>query len=479
LRFAGWLWGKGLADTLGLSWARQGNWSFLAAVVLTAATMSLLFAVAVTLSTRQAATVAEVVFLLLLGLWRLRAAVLALLPLPPLGVAVFHSLMPAITAICAVAVTAAFTLLAGRVRLRSPHLWIAGLAGAALAAYLFPQVRYEQPGVPLHALFMAGLGLLAFAVSVMAPPKPGALLRALAVTGALAAWLALTHGEQYALGRAGGLSMNPNYFGAYVSLPIVAALGLALQRRNPLWLAGSGICAAALLATESRGASLSALAGTVFLVLQARSRPVRVLLAVMAAAAAALWLGSLGAITNIGAGDRPAGELVTDTAVRSQVMRFTLHVALSHPLRGIGFSQFSAYAAVSPGLGEYIAATNQYLLLAAEAGLLGLIPLVILIWRGIRPARTGEMAVVRAVAFTYVINMLFMDSLSVLVSIVPFWLCLGLLLSQAEKRDKPVTAGPASQATREVFHARDHCEEQPGKNLRVRQELDFVHRAGR
>jgi hypothetical protein len=166
--------GKGLADTLGHSWARQGNWSFLAAVVLTAATMSLLLAAAVTLSTRQAATVAEVVFLLLLGLWRLRVAVLALLPLPPLGVAVFHSLMPAITASCAVAVAAGLMLLAGRVRLRSPHLWIAALAGAALVAYLFPQARYEQPGVPLHALFMAGLGLLALAVGVMAPPEAGA-----------------------------------------------------------------------------------------------------------------------------------------------------------------------------------------------------------------------------------------------------------------------------------------------------------------
>ena len=403
---------------------------------------------AIALSGTLAFCAAEVVLLLVLAAWRLRAAVAALMPLPALTVMMFHSLVPTVVAIVTVGFATLLEVIGGRARPSRSQLWIAALAGALLISWLFPTVRLEQSGLPGQFLLMAGLGLLVLAIAMVAAPGPGVLLRAMAIVGVLASLYALTRGDQYTGGRIGAMALNPNYFGAYLTLPIVASLGLAWRRRNPLWLLAVAACVAGLVATQSRGASLAVLAGVIFLVSQNRSRLWRTVISVIVMAALAVSFNSFGTIIDIGAGNRPAAELIADTAIRSRVIGFLLDVIAAHPLRGIGFSQFAAYAAAAPGLGIYIAATNEYLLLAAETGLLALVVLLVLLWCGIKPRRAGDMAVIRAVAFTYAIDMLFLDTLSTLVSIVPFWLCLGLLIGQTAGSEPPASSRPGEQMGR-------------------------------
>jgi hypothetical protein len=98
-------------------------------------------------------------------------------------------------------------------------------------------------------------------------------------------------------------------------------------------------------------------------------------------------------------------------------------------VRGIGLGQFPAYAQASGGLGFYIATTNEYLLLAAETGLVSLMALLALLWTAIRPARQGDLAIVRAATFASATAMLFIDLFPNPVVAVPFWACLGTLLA--------------------------------------------------
>lgn len=156
-----------------------------------------------------------------------------------------------------------------------------------------------------------------------------------------------------------------------------------------------------------------------FTVIQKASPNQKVLLTLVTVSAVLLFPGDLNLITSIGAGTRSAAELNTDNIVRSQVTLFALHVAVDHPIRGIGLGQFPAYAQASGSLGFYVTTTNEYLLLAAETGLSSLVAMMALLWTGIRRARQGDIAIVRASVFTSIIAMLFIDLFSNPVVSVP------------------------------------------------------------
>jgi hypothetical protein len=357
------------------------------------------------------------------------AVAMALVPETLLSTALLHSLLSTVALTAVLALAAAVLFASGSLRIRRAHLWVAVLTVTVLAAYLVPDVRL-QSGVQTrqNLIWMVG-GLIVLAVCIASPPSARALVRVILLTGAIAAVIALVHGD-YVGGRLQGLGLNPNYLAVYLAMPIVISVGLALRRRSPLWLAAGAACLPALLASRSREGFLAAAAGVAFVIIQGRSRGQQVLMVLTVATAVVLFPGDLGSIASLGAAGRPAAELSYDNLLRARVALFAVHTAIGHPLLGIGFGQFPAYAAVSSALGLYITTTNEYLLLAAETGLASLAALLVLLWLAVRTPRSGDMALVRAAVVTSAVSMLFIDSFASPVVAVPFWACLGTLLAR-------------------------------------------------
>jgi hypothetical protein len=352
----------------------------------------------------------------------------ALIPCTAVNTAFLHSLLPSVALAGLLLLVTVVLLATGRLRFRAPHLWMAVIGASALLAYFVPQARLEPSGQPLQALTWLLLGLLVLAATAASPPDAGVLLKVMLATGTLTAITARVQGSLLS-GRLQGIELNPNYLAVYLSASVVISAGLALGRRNPLWLIPGAICMSSVLASQSREGFLAAVAGTAFLVIQKASANQKVLLAIVTVAAVLLFPGDLGLLTSVGAGARSVAELNTDNLVRSQVTLFALHVVAGHPVRGVGLGQFPAYAQDSGGLGYYIATTNEYLLLAAETGLASLIALLALLWTALRRARRGDLAIVRASVFASAMAMLFIDLFPSPVVAMPFWACLGTLLT--------------------------------------------------
>ena len=355
--------------------------------------------------------------------------VVALIPLTAVNTAILHSLLSSIALASILLIVTIILFCTGQYRLQAPHKWIGIIGASVLLAYLIPQVRLESSGQPLQALTWLLLGLLVLTVSVASPPKAGILIRVILLTGTLTAIVAQVQGSLLS-DRLQGIGLNPNYLAVYLATSSVISVGLALSRRNPLWLIPGSVCMSSIVASQSREGFLAAIAGIVFTAVQRASPNQKVLLTLVTISAVLLFPGDLNLITSIGAGTRPAAELNTDNIVRTQVTLFALHVAVDHPIRGIGLGQFPAYAQASGSLGFYITTTNEYLLLATETGLSSLVAMMALLWTGIRRARQGDMAIVRASVFTSIIAMLFIDLFSNPVVSVPFWACLGVLLAR-------------------------------------------------
>jgi hypothetical protein len=388
---------------------------------------------------------------LLIALRRPSAVAMVLIPETVLSVTFLHSLLPAVALAGVLALAAAVLFSAGLLRVSRTHLWVAVMAVTVLFAYLIPAARLAPASQTHQNLTWILAGLVVLVVTVASPPSFTALVRVILLTSAIAAVVALVQGD-YVGGRLQGLGLNPNYLAVYLAVPIVISIGLALRRRNLLWLAPGAACVPALLASQSREGFLAVAAGAAFVIVQGRARGRMLLMVLAVITAVSLFPGHLDSITSLGAGNRSAAELSYDNLIRARVALFAVHVALSHPLLGIGFGQFPAYAAVSSTLGFYITTTNEYLLLAAETGLVSLAAFGVLLWLAVKDPGHGDMAVLRAAVVTCAVSMLFIDSFSSPVVAVPFWICLGTLLArgQAPVGSKALASGPASTAGKEM-----------------------------
>ena len=374
-----------------------------------------------------------------LALRWISAVALALIPVVLLSVTPLHSTKLAILAIVLLALATLVLFSVGSLRARSPHLWVALLAALILLAYFFPADALVPKKETLPTLICTLGGLVVLTVSIASPPRTPALLGVIMVTGAISGIVASTQ-RQYLEGRLEGLGLNPNFLAMYLAVPIVISIGLAMNHRNPLWLAPGAACLPALLAAQSRSGFLTMAAGVAFLIIQGRPQRLKILIALLsvtAALALVVFPVSLNEIASLGAGSRPSVELSSDNLVRSQVAFFALHAALSHPLLGVGFGQFPMYAAVSSSFGLYITTTNEYLLLASETGLISLTAFLLLLAPALRKATPGDMGIVRAAVVTCVVSMLFLDSFEVPIVAMPFWACLGTLLAHRLARPVP------------------------------------------
>jgi hypothetical protein len=355
--------------------------------------------------------------------------VVMLIPCTALSTAFLHSLWFSIALAGILFVFTVILFCTGQLRFRAPHIWIAIIGISVLLAYLIPQVRLESSDQPFQSLTWLLLGLIVLTVSVASPPRAGVLIKVILLVGTLTAIVAQLQGSLQS-GRLQGIELNPNYLAVYLAVPIAISTGLALNRRNPVWLIPGAICMISLLASQSREGFLGAVAGIAFSVIQRTPRNFKILITLATIVAVLVFPGDLNVITSLGAGGRSAAGLNTDDVVRVQVAFFALHVIATHPVLGIGLGQFSAYAeAASSSLGIYITTTNEYLLLGAETGLASLFALVVLLWTSVRRIQQGDMAIVRVSVFTSVVVMLFIDLFSNPVVAMPFWACLGTLLA--------------------------------------------------
>ncbi|MFB9839667.1 O-antigen ligase family protein, partial [Actinoallomurus acaciae] len=213
----------------------------------------------------------------------------------------------------------------------------------------------------------------------------------------------------------------------------------ALRHRRPGWLVPAGVCVAAMAATQSRGAFVSAAAGVAVVLLQGRRRGIQVAIVAVAVALGTVFPAAVDTVEHVAIGHRPATELSQNSSVREHVAWYAVRVAAEHPLRGIGYGIFPSYAENSPRLGIYIATHNDYLRLAAETGIPALMVFLVLIWLGMKSPASGEAAVQRAMVAAYAVGMLFANTLANLVVSMPFWLALGCLLAASSAREQPTT----------------------------------------
>jgi O-antigen ligase len=351
---------------------------------------------------------------------------LALIPLSLLGGIMPGGTRITLAAIAVVTLVADVQMVAGTRRPRRTHLLIGLLALLSLVGFVFPATGSLAEADRLADLLclLAGLGL-ATAVTA-SPPPPAAIARVTAAVGGLAAGAVLILGERMD-GRLQGLGLNPNYLGAFLALPFVAAAGLAYRHHRPVWLLPAGACLAGMVGTQSRGAFVAGVAGVAILVMQGRRIRVQVLIAAVAIVAGTVFPAVLGAAERLAVGGREAAELSHDTEVRERVAWFAARVAAEHPLRGIGYGMFPPYA--DSEFGIHMATHNDYLRLAAETGIPALAVFLVLLWLGVKGPAPGDLAVPRAVTGAYAVGLLFANELTNLVVSTPFWLALGCLLA--------------------------------------------------
>ncbi|GAA0351133.1 O-antigen ligase family protein [Actinoallomurus spadix] len=413
-------------------------------------------------------------------LCRPATVVLVLIPLGMLGAgASTGGRLVVVTAIAASALIAAAAVLLGLVPIRHTYSWIAVFAGLLTVSFTFPSVAPppapgERHGAvdlvgPLRGMaatdlgrffdlagILAGLALLG--VSLVTSPHPRRVARVIALSGTTAAAYVLVRGG-FDNVRLEGLGCNPNYLGFLLALPAVTALGLVRYARNPRWLVPASVCGLALSETHSRSAFLAAAVGSAIVLLQGHSRLFQGAL-VSAGAATAIAVAAGGMlrpmgrrIENLGAGGRTVTDLSLSNGLRRRVAEFALQVITDHPLRGIGLSTFPGYAQRSPRFGAYLATHDEYLRLAAEAGVITLILFLVLLWLGLGRRQAGDLALLRAVVLTYTVILLFANPLANLVVSVPFWVSMGCLLASRPNRGV-TTAALVAGAVRAVRERR-------------------------
>jgi O-antigen ligase len=239
----------------------------------------------------------------------------------------------------------------------------------------------------------------------------------------------------HSYGRLEGLGLNPNFLGALLVLPLVAAAGLVRPRHRLIWLLPAAVCLAGMLATQSRGAFVAGVVGVAIVWLHGRRRGLQVLAVSAVTTLAVIFPRAIDAAERLVVGGRQAAELSRDSAVREHAARFAARVAAGHPLRGIGYGLFPSYAENSPDLGIYIATHNDYLRLAAEAGLPVLCAFLALAWLGMRRPVSGDLAISRAMVAAYVVGLFFANELANLLVSMAFWLSLGCLLAATGEND--------------------------------------------
>lgn len=325
------------------------------------------------------------------------------------------------------------------------------IAFAAMWSCLMPQVA-QTPGRSWGdlACLLTGLGLLA--ASAVVHPSPRSVACCVASTGACVAGYVLIEGE-YVADRLTGLGLNSNYLGAMLALALVAAVGLARLDRSWAWLLPTLVCALAILETRSRGAFLMSAAGLACVLLAGRPMRQKAVITLTVVAVAMALPGTFDTVEDNLMGKRSSTELTANTEVRKEAALLALRVALDYPIRGIGYGGFSDYAHSPSALSIYINTHNDYLRLAAEAGVVTLAMFLALLWLGLCRRHAPDRAVLQSLCAAYAVGLLFANTLENIVVTAPFWVSLGCLLAHARRRHPAIPSHRRSSPSTHAFPA--------------------------
>ncbi|MGW4421167.1 O-antigen ligase family protein [Streptosporangium sp. NPDC004631] len=313
-----------------------------------------------------------------------------------------------------------------RVRGGPEHVIVALLALLLVVSWVFPAGARAPDYDAFHNMAQVVAGLLVLAVSAAAPPSPRRLLTAIVISGTAVAVAALFVGDVQTGNRLQGFGLNPNYLGGLLVFPTVVSFAVAALRRAPLWATPGVITLSALIATQSRGALFAAMAGLAAVALLRGSRRARFLL-VPAIVAMTVGVAAAPGTLNV-SGVRSMTELERNNEVRGESAVLAVRLAAEYPLRGMGYGSFPGQAARSPELGIFINTHNDYLRLAAEAGIVSALLLALVICRGIRRAEGAHGHILAGVVVGYAVVLLFGNPLANLMVSTSAWVCLGALL---------------------------------------------------
>lgn len=323
-------------------------------------------------------------------------------------------------------------LMRRRLVIPSRLLFATGSLSIALTLSFLTTLDFRTVLVRQHdfLLLLTGLVSLVLFTSLRLPLKR--VLHSVALGGATTAALVLFDGNFSSSGRLAALALNPNFLGLLLATTLVALLGMPFRLPGVpsavctlcRWLGASGV-ALALVLTQSRGAVLAAAIGLIgYFAAKVRLRSQAAV--VVAVALLVLTIPGLTDAVVAGGVNRPRQELVANNSIRFDAAELAARYALSRPVTGVGYGTFPDRALRDSRLGVYINTHNDYLRLAAEAGLPALMAFIFLL-RPVAQARRGSRAerASFALAVTYLVGLLFANGLTNLQVTLPFWAILG------------------------------------------------------
>ena len=259
--------------------------------------------------------------------------------------------------------------------------------------------------------------------------------------------------------RPSGPFVNANYFGLFMALGLVAAMGSWwIMPRLRLLLAVCVLPMAFALTSGSlsRGALLAVVAGVLTLV-WTRSRPRIALLATigmlaMAAILYPLLLDARVTRTEVGTtADTEAGVAASDEE-RFDSVAAALPLFGIDPIFGVGFGQYHFESTHYVGSSTATSSHNQYLNILAEQGVVGIAALAALLAAliaGLIRARSEISRLGIAMLATYAVAGLVLEPLNTLQTSGTLWLVLGAGLVPATSRQAaPASAESAPQPAR-------------------------------
>lgn len=281
---------------------------------------------------------------------------------------------------------------------------------------------------------------LVLAVMAVRPSKTE-LLRSLAVSGIVSCWY-LTDVGALAAGRLATEAFNANTMGHIAGLALVATLGAFVSTGGVWWLVGAAPAALLLILSQSRGALLVVVIGVGIPWVFRRLSAGRVVLA--ATTSAGLYLAWPFVSSVIAA--LLSARVHQESDTRVDLLRIAGRAIVEHPVAGIGWRTFPDYS--ERLLGRGFNTHNEYLRLAAEAGLPALAALALLLWWALR-APIGDRSdwAMKSLLLAGLTSLAFANSMSSLAICTPIWFAVGALL--IESRNPTDDSPPASVGSAE------------------------------
>ena len=224
--------------------------------------------------------------------------------------------------------------------------------------------------------------------------------------------------------------LNRNYLGMVIALGVAIAAMMMRRRTAIIWLGASVAMVWALVILQSRGATIAAGSGVLLATIVRVSGDVLGRRTALAAAAivavAAIVVTASPSLSEAAQFGRAQSDLTMSDTTRFAAVEVAIATTALNPVIGVGYGRFGLTAYSDPRLNQYINTHNEYLRISAELGLPGIALFVTMLYATSKGLlRSGERAGLVLFA-TYLVGLLFANTISNLLVTAPFWLCVGI-----------------------------------------------------